>query len=149
MKAILALFSAATFLLAAPVSAHSELPSEEWCAQGRAVPVASFEFFAEGLVSDRDGEQSCPAGSSVGKVPSKECGQFDDDYDRSRRKALAACGAHAGRPVGDIGSVIAVVQSPETYLHDEHHRLYKSEHGLRGICVRCERPRPLPIGGLR
>jgi len=149
MKILRVLLSAAALATAAPLWAHSELPSEEWCASGRPVPVASFEFFPEGLVSDRDGGQSCPAGASDGKAASKECGQFDDDYDRSRRKALAACGAHAGAAAGDIGSVIAVVQAPDTYLHKEHHRLYQSEHGLRGVCVRCERPRPLPIGGLQ
>lgn len=148
MKALFLLLSAAALLIATPARAHSELPSEEWCAHGRPVPVGSFEFYADGLVSARDGDQTCAAGAGD-KTSGKECGQFDDDYDRSRRKALAACGAHAGRPSGDVGSVIAVVQSPASYLHEEHHRLYKSEHGLRGICVRCERLRPPPIGGLR
>jgi FPC/CPF motif-containing protein YcgG len=121
-------------------TAHSELPTEGWCAHGQPVPVARFELFAEVLVAERDSGESCTTGDASAPANSKECGQFDDDYDRSRRKALAVCSAHAGRIDGDFGSVIAVVQSPETYLDPEHHRLYRLEHGLSGLCVRCQRP---------
>jgi hypothetical protein len=145
MKTVLTLLSAAALLISVGARAHSELPSEEWCAQGRPVPVGSFEIFAETLVADRERDQTCTGSAAPGKASLKTCGQFDDDYDRSRTKALALCGAHSGGGTSDFGSVIAVVQSPETYLHEDHHRLYRAEHGLRGICVRCERPvRPLP-----
>jgi hypothetical protein len=145
MKTVLTLLSAAALFIGLEAGAHSELPSEEWCAQGRPVPVASFEIFAETLVADRERDQTCTGSAAPGKASAKTCGQFDDDYDRSRTKALAMCGAHSGGGTSDFGSVIAVVQSPGSYLHEEHHRLYRAEHGLRGICVRCERPqRPLP-----
>jgi hypothetical protein len=145
MKTVLTLLSAVALCISLDAGAHSELPSEEWCAQGRPVPVASFEIFAETLVADRERDQTCTGSAAPGKVSVKTCGQFDDDYDRSRTKALAMCGAHSGGGTSDFGSVIAVVQFPGSYLHQDHHRLYRAEHGLRGICVRCERPqRPLP-----
>lgn len=151
MKIISALCLAFAALLASDARAHSELPSQDWCAHGRPVPVGTFELFAEGLVIDRDEGSTCANSSGDDKTPTKECGQFDDDYDRSNRKALRICNGHRRPASGDIGSVIAVVQWPETYLHEDHHRLYKSEHGLRGLCVRCERlrPQPLPGNGVR
>ncbi|MFN7781867.1 MAG: hypothetical protein ACK5PG_03925 [Lysobacterales bacterium] len=142
MKLSLLVACTIALMTASAARAHSELPSEDWCAEGRPVPVGSFEVYAETLVADRERDATCSAG---GKGLAKDCGQFDDDYETSSERALALCSAHGYRAMGHFGSVIAVVQWPETYLHADHHRLYRAEHGLRGLCVRCERPpRPLP-----
>ena len=125
--------------------AHGELPEPEWCADGRPVAVASFELFAENLIDLRD--QCSTDSASTKRGPStKECGQFDDDYDIGRRTAMATCSAYEAARIGpgDIGSVIVLVDSPSTYLDDAHHDLYRVEQGLVGTCVRCEsRLRPV------
>lgn len=142
MKLSLLLAGMIALVTAGAARAHSELPSEDWCAQGRPVPVGSFEVYPETLVADRARAATCGAG---GAGPAKDCGQFDDDYETSSDRARMICRAHAYAATGDFGSAIAVVQFPATYLHADHHRLYRAEHGLRGLCVRCERPvRPAP-----
>jgi hypothetical protein len=123
--------------------AHSELPDAQWCAEGRTVVVASFELAPELLVAERE---ICRTDPDDGGGSTRECGQFDDDYDIARRTALAVCDAYQADPVGpgDIGTVIHLVDQPWTYNDGDHHELYQVQHGLSGHCVRCEtRLRPI------
>jgi hypothetical protein len=134
---IRSVLTAALFCLSAAAAAHSELPHEQWCTDGVPTEVGSFELAPAGLVRDReDGRDQCPASSTA----AKDCGQFMDDYEDVGERAKSMCtGLHGRRPAsGDIGSTIAVARWPATFLDPAHHRLYRSEHGLRGICVRCE-----------
>lgn len=124
--------------------AHSELPTDTWCANGRPVPVADFAIYPETLIDARRGEQGqCTAGKGL----AKECGQFDDDYGTSRRLAMHVCSAYAARQAGpgDVGSTIYVARQPASFLDAEHHRIYRVEQGLSGICVRCESRTPAPV----
>jgi hypothetical protein len=146
-RLLVLLLGAGALLWQAAAFAHSELPDAEWCSSGVPTPVAQFEIFPATLRAEREREQQCSAGKGLAKT----CGQFDDDYGTGQRSAKRLCDAHvAGRlGPGDIGSVIAVVVSPASYLHDDHHALYSVEEGLQGICVRCERPRHLPVPSIR
>jgi len=133
-----------TTLFAAPGAlAHSELPSDTWCENGRPVVVASFDIASRTLVEAREAEQTC-APTSGGE---RTCGQFDDDYGTGRRMALRICNVHTRPMQGDFGSVIYMVEYPQSFNADEHHVIFRAEEGLRGSCVRCERPlaAPLPI----
>lgn len=134
--------AAAGLFWQASARAHSELPDADWCSRGVPTPVAQFEIFPATLRAEREREQQC----SAGKSSAKTCGQFDDDYGTGRRSAARLCDAHAAARIGpgDIGSVIAVVESPSSYLHPDHHDLYSVDEGLSGLCVRCEAPRRLP-----
>lgn len=129
-----------------PVAAHNPLPDANWCADGRIVTVASFTLHPSILISERDRcglRDDAYTGDNRG---SRECGQFDDDYDLGVRSSGALCGRYSANPLGpgDIGSVIAIITSPDSYLHSDHHRLYRAEDGLAGHCVRCEAaPRPI------
>jgi hypothetical protein len=141
---IRSVLTAALFCLSTVAAAHSELPHEQWCTDGVPTEVGSFELAPSGLVRDReDGRDQCPTGNRM----AKDCGQFMDDYEDvgDRAKSMCAGLSGRGRGTGDMGSTIPVVRWPATYLDPAHHRLYRSEHGLRGICVRCE-ARRLPAG---
>lgn len=133
------LMAVAGLLTATAVHAHSELPDAEWCSRGVPTPVAEFEIAPATLLAEREREQQCSSGKSMPKT----CGQFDDDYGTSRRSALRVCEAFAAPRTGpgDLGRVIAVVESPASYLDPDHHALYRVEEGLSGVCVRCEAPR--------
>lgn len=141
------LLAAGALLWQSAALAHSELPDADWCSRGVPTPVAQFEIFPVTLRAEREREQQCSAGKSLAKT----CGQFDDDYGTSRRSATRLCDSHAAAHPGpgDIGSVIAVVVSPASYLHADHHVLYSVDEGLQGMCVRCERPRRLPAQPVR
>jgi hypothetical protein len=143
-RMIIAVFAS---LASATAFAHSELPTVEWCANGDPVPVASFEFLPDtrpGADSDRRGDQ---CGSGQGGGVGRECGQFDDDYGIALALAQQSCAAHKRRTTqGDVGSVIFVAEQPATFLHEDHHRLYRQVHGLSGTCVRCEAvQQPAPV----
>jgi hypothetical protein len=120
--------------------AHGELPTPIWCANGHPVPVSTFEFSGRWL--SRPPRCNAPSDAS-GNQDTRECGQFDDDYGTTRHFASQTCQVHARRGVGDIGSVVFVIDQPASFLDDDHHALYRLSHGLKGTCVRCE-ARALP-----
>lgn len=133
-----------TTLFAVPGAvAHSELPSDTWCEHGRPVVVATFDIPPQTLVEAREAEQSCTAASG----DERTCGQFDDDYGTGRRMALRICDVHVREGQGDFGSVIYIIEHPQSFNADDHHAIFQAEEGLRGSCVRCERPLvpPVPI----
>jgi hypothetical protein len=111
--------------------AHDELPTSTWCADGHAVPVATLAFAGKWLPTS----EQCVADSDGG---SRECGQFDDDYEIVRRMASSSCAVHERRGKGDFGSVVFVAEQPASFLDTDHHELYRSADGLAGTCVRCE-----------
>lgn len=121
-------------------AAHGGLPSAEWCEGGRITVVSEFVFTSEGL---RPGNE-CPAGARS----TRDCGQFDDDYGRARSAANDHCGqfAYDAAPskIADLGSAIPLVESPSSYLDDQHHQTYSITQGLSGTCLRCDLPmRPI------
>lgn len=123
--------------------AHGELPYPGWCEGGRVSVVATIELPGEALATQRD---HCLDPS---RAQQRECGQFDDDYGLALRTANAQCDAHAWgtRGSGDLGSVLFIADGPTTFLRSNHHAIFQAEHGLSGVCVRCEALRgvsPLP-----
>ncbi len=129
----------ALFCSAGATIAHSELPGENWCRNGRPVPILSIDLYGATIVAAREREQSTCRPQDGGR--DRECGQFEDDYGTGRGLALLTCGVHRLRlGPGDLGTVIFIADGPESYLHPDHHDLYRAEHGLHGVCVRCERP---------
>jgi hypothetical protein len=118
-------------------AAHNEIPAVTWCAQGIPVAVGTFELFP-------DTAPPPPEICGVDGSNDRDCGQFDDDYDRGRELAMQACGVHAiaVRGAGDFGSVVFIADAPASYLSPEHHALFQIGHGLSGTCVRCDRPPP-------
>jgi hypothetical protein len=127
-------------LISAPTPAHNELPSHNWCVNGEVVAVANFEFFPRLLMQQRD-ELRYALAAEISRDPSlRDCGAFDDDYDVGRSSAVAHCSqfATSDGSQGDIGTVLPLVSSPQTYLHKDHHDIYSLTQGLSGTCVRCE-----------
>lgn len=125
----------AAVLVAGTCLAHSELPSPEWCADGRPIVVTSFQLLPslQETPAPLRNEQCGTGGGS------RECGQFDDDYSDAMKSAQQMCRLHARqRPVGDIGSMIFIADAPASFLHEDHHRLYSVSQGLSGTCVRCD-----------
>jgi hypothetical protein len=123
-------------LLSGIATAHSELPAPDWCDGGRLVPVMTVDVPAHTLESRG---QMCRADPQIAQT--KECGQFDDDYDLAYSAAMGIChslGFRLQSVEGDVGGVIFVPDGPSTYLDPAHHAIYRFEHGLSGICVRCE-----------
>jgi hypothetical protein len=117
--------------------AHSELPNEAWCSEGEIVAVGSFEFYPHYLTKVCE---TCAPDPKSGAIP-KNCGHFDDDYSISLRTAQNHCSGFAtpGHE-GDIGSAVPLVESPSSFLAEDHHESFRASQGLRGVCVRCEAP---------
>lgn len=126
-------------LASAPTTAHNELPTQNWCIEGEVVAVAEFEFFPRLLMQQRDELRSALT-AAINDDPSlRDCGVFDDDYDIGRTSAVAHCSQYAtGDGSSDIGTVLPLVSTPQTYLSREHHDVYSLTQGLAGTCVRCE-----------
>ncbi|MBD8527895.1 hypothetical protein [Pseudomarimonas arenosa] len=121
-------------LLSTTAYAHSELPSAEWCAQGRPIEVASFRLEEAAIRSQTDAV--C---DSEGKAAAKTCGQFDDDYSRTMSAARRFCGQFAAaRLDGDFGSTSPLISGPRSFLSDTHHQRFRLRMGVEGICLRCE-----------
>lgn len=126
----------------ADLRAHSELPTQHWCENGRQVEVATFDIPPPSLVQVAV-EGECVPGNN-GQIP-KDCGQFDDDYAIAKSAANAMCAAYQPRkqPPNDYGTVIFLIETPE-YTAEDHHDIYSIDHGLKGSCVRCLAPLPPP-----
>jgi hypothetical protein len=138
---IFSLILAGSLILAsAPTTAHNELPTQNWCIEGEVVAVAEFEFFPRLLMQQRDELRSALT-AAINEDPSlRDCGVFDDDYDIGRTSAVAHCSQYATSDGSgsDIGTVLPLVSTPQTYLSKDHHDVYSLTQGLSGTCVRCE-----------
>jgi len=135
--------SISILLLAASASAqaHGELPTAEWCSNGRAVEVASFRL--EPAALERETDATCSSASTTsGASTTKTCGQFDDDYGTGLKAAQRHCGqfarAWATRADPDLGSTSPLIAGPKEFLDPAHHELYRLNLGVEGICLRCE-----------
>lgn len=135
-------------VLTGPLLAHADLPTPQWCEGGTPREVASFRLTPEALAA-RPGTGTC-TGSGDGSA-AKNCGQFDDDYRRGYDASQGFCGGferlRRRGEAADVGSVIVLVTSPETFLRTTHHADYTIAQGLEGVCVRCESLAPpvLPV----
>jgi hypothetical protein len=123
-------------LFTAESPAHNALPSVQWCSSGTPVPVAEFKFYPAMLIQQRDAELD--AAALAGEDGVFDHGVFDDDYDFGTKKAAAHCGQFQQQSNGDIGSVLPLIESPQTFLGADHHSSYSLDQGLIGTCVRCE-----------
>lgn len=122
-------------LLGRPASAHSELPSAEWCEAGKPVEVASFRLEAAAIRSQS--EDVCGSGAGG----SKTCGQFDDDYSRTMHAARRFCAQFARAEAerqGDLGSTSPLISGPRVFLSNQHHQQFRLQQGVEGLCLRCE-----------
>ncbi|HJU39983.1 MAG TPA: hypothetical protein VJ724_10455 [Tahibacter sp.] len=135
------LIAATAALAAGTVSAHNDLPREDWCSAGTVVHVADFRLDAKQIVAGCTGHDDPKnprrGAKRAGPMPS-HCGQFDPPYDNARIVAGTHCAGY-GLPSPDIdfGTTAAIVTGPDTYLSPAHHEIYRLRDGVWGMCAIC------------
>ena len=142
--AVLAMFAANHGL------AHSPLESAGWCSRG-AEPRVVAEFAWSGEDIRRADSSTCrsskralpPGEAELCDIVPPSHGQFDDDWEDVTNRAQAHCDdfavEYANPASADWGSVVVIALGPASYTdEDDHHQLYKLDHGLDAACVRCQ-----------
>lgn len=170
----LVLSTVLTLCIASPTAtAHERLPSASWCEGGTLQVLGAFDFspadlsaFAlclhSGACADpasvpsplRSAAPSTPAAATTGPgndsaCSLRTCGEFDDDYGLGARLADHHCAAFRFTPhprtLPDEGEAIPVIDAPELFNLDNHHRDYRRHMGLSGSCIVCRAtPRLVP-----
>jgi hypothetical protein len=138
-----------------PGHAHELLSTPRWCAGGVVRMTGAFDFspteLADHAACLRSGAclDPLPPSSSVarggGSCTTQSCGEFDDDYGVSARRADRHCAAYAFQPVvarvANEGEVLPVVTAPAQFNDAAHHDAYRFGQGLGGMCALCTAPR--------
>jgi hypothetical protein len=119
------LFLSIAAIVSPMAAAHDTLP-KEWCTEPGMVPkiVRTISFKGPGL---RDFLA--------------RCGIVDkDDWYAAHAGALYYCNApdkDTPPPVQHSPLVVPYIRGPESFLVDDHHKLYSLDHGIEGYCVMC------------
>jgi hypothetical protein len=138
MNAVLKSWFRCTLILCPLTAAAHETLPEDWCLDESHVPMVVQEF-----TLDED--------ALMARVRA-----FEETHDHSKKPPQpgvfdARCGIvdlwswadviAAGYCAEAVEGAIAmpIVLSPQSFLDQEHHRDYKLSHGLRGVCVVCEK----------
>ncbi len=136
-------------------SAHKPLPRADWCSGSgeQIVVVGDFQFSGVELADFQAclADGSCPLRPDViSSLPScrvnslKDCGETNDDWSTSTKKAAQHCGHYQvpNNTGSDIGTIFFHVTSPAVYNSTFHHDGYSLQAGLIGQCLRCDAKRP-------